>query len=40
MTDNATARTVVLSGDQTETEKIFLRTDYATSIAYLDSLLA
>lgn len=37
---DATARTVVLSGDQTETEKIFLRTDYATSIAYLDSLLA
>lgn len=37
---DSTARTVILSGDQSEPEKIFLRTDYATSVSYLESLVA
>lgn len=37
---DSTARVITLSGDQSEPEKIFLRTDYATSVAYLESLVA
>jgi len=35
----STARVVTLTGDQASLEKIFLRTDYDTSVAYLDSLV-
>lgn len=37
---DSSARVITLSGDQTSMEKIFLRTDYATSIAYLNSFVA
>lgn len=37
---DSSARIITLSGDQTEPEKVFLRTDYATSIAYLNSFVA
>lgn len=37
---DSSARTVVLSGDQTSIEKVVLDTDYATTVAYLESLLA
>lgn len=37
---DSTARVITLSGDQSEPEKIFLQTDYATSISYLESLVA
>ena len=40
LVSDATSRIVTLSGDQPEIEKIFLRTDYATSVAYLNSLVA
>lgn len=39
-TQDSTARVITFSGDQSEPEKIFLRTDYATSIAYLESFVA
>ena len=35
----STARVVTLSGDQASLEKIFFRTDYDTTVAYLDSLV-